>query len=91
MIDVSWGNNTSKRYVTNLKIGVLNRDNILAEIINAATSSKAKIAQVSAQSNDVKEGTIRMKIEIGSVLELDNVIANIQKVKNVYSIERLGQ
>jgi hypothetical protein len=25
------------------------------------------------------------------VLELDNVIANIQKVKNVYSIERLGQ
>lgn len=91
LIDVSWGNNTSKRYVTNLKIGVLNRDNILAEIINAATSSKAKIAQVSAQSNDVKEGTIRMKIEIGSVLELDNVIANIQKVKNVYSIERLGQ
>ena len=91
LIDVNWGNNTTKRYVTNLKIGVLNRDNILAEIINAATSSKAKIAQVSAQSNDVKEGTIRMKIEIGSVLELDNVIANIQKVKNVYSIERLGQ
>jgi (p)ppGpp synthase/HD superfamily hydrolase len=68
----------------------MNRDNILAEIINAATSSKAKIIQVSAQSNDVKEGTIRMKIEVGSVLELDNVIANIQKVKNVYAIERLG-
>ncbi|MDT8336494.1 MAG: bifunctional (p)ppGpp synthetase/guanosine-3',5'-bis(diphosphate) 3'-pyrophosphohydrolase [Candidatus Izemoplasmatales bacterium] len=90
LLDVYWGNNTTKKYVTNLKIGVLNRDNILAEIINAATSSKAKIAQVSAQSNDVKEGTIRMKIEIGSGLELDNVIANIQKVKNVYSIERLG-
>jgi GTP pyrophosphokinase len=90
LIDVYWGNNSIKKYTTNLKITVQNRDNILAEIINAATSSKAKIAQVSAQSNDVKEGIIRMKIEIGSVLELDSVIANIQKVKNVYSIERLG-
>jgi GTP pyrophosphokinase len=89
MIDVFWGNNSLKKYLTNLKINVLNRDNILAEIINAATSSKAKIVQVSAQSNDIKEGIIRMKIEIGSVLELDNVIANIQKVKNVYSIERI--
>ena len=89
MIDVFWGNNSLKKYLTNLKINVLNRDNILSEIINAATSSKAKIVQVSAQSNDIKEGIIRMKIEIGSVLELDNVIANIQKVKNVYSIERI--
>ncbi|MFA7076262.1 MAG: RelA/SpoT family protein [Candidatus Izemoplasmatales bacterium] len=89
LIDVYWGNNSSRLYTTNLKIGVLNRDNILAEIINAATSSKAKIIQVSAQTNDIKEGIIRMKIEVGSVLELDNVIANIQKVKNVYSIERL--
>jgi len=90
LIEVFWGNNITKKYVTNIKIGVQNRDNILAEIINAATSSKAKIVQVSAQSNEIKEGTIRMKIEIGSVLELDNVVANIQKVKNVYSIERLG-
>jgi GTP pyrophosphokinase len=89
LIDVYWGNNLTKRYLTNLKINVLNRDNILAEIINAATSSKAKIVQVSAQSNDIKEGIIRMKIEIGSVLELDSVVANIQKVKNVYSIERI--
>ena len=89
LIDVFWGNNLTKRYLTNLKINVLNRDNILAEIINAATSSKAKIVQVSAQSNDIKEGIIRMKIEIGSVLELDNVVVNIQKVKNVYSIERI--
>jgi len=89
LIDVFWGNNLTKRYLTNLRINVSNRDNILAEIINAATSSKAKIVQVSAQSNSIKEGIIRMKIEIGSVLELDNVVANIQKVKNVYSIERI--
>jgi (p)ppGpp synthase/HD superfamily hydrolase len=78
-----------KKYETSIKIIVQNRDNVLADIINAATASKAKISQVSAQTNKVKEGIIRMKIEIGNVLELDGVIGNIQKVKGVYSIERI--
>ncbi len=90
LIDVYWGDDLTKKYVTSLKIYVQNRDNILAEIINTSTSSKAKIIQVSAQTNNVKEGTIITKIEIASVNELENLIANLQKVKGVYSIERLG-
>jgi GTP pyrophosphokinase len=89
LLDVFWGSNIIRKYETNLKIIVMNRDNVLAEIINAATSSKARINQVSAQTNRVKEGIIRMKVEIGNVLELDQVIANLQKVKGIYSIERV--
>jgi len=89
LLDVFWGQNVTKKYETNLKIIVMNRDNILAEIINTATSSKAKITQVSAQTNKVKEGLIRLKVEIGNVLELDNVIANLQKLRGIYSIERV--
>lgn len=90
LIDVYWGEDLTKKYITSLKIYVLNRDNILAEIINASTSSKGKIVQVSAHTNNVKEGTIVTKIEIGSVSELESLISNLQKVKGVYSIERLG-
>lgn len=89
ILDVFWGKNITKKYETNLKIIVMNRDNILAEIINTATSSKAKINQVSAQTNRIKEGLIRLKVEIGNVLELDGVIANLQKIKGIYSIERV--
>jgi len=89
LIDVEWGSNITKKYETSLKIIVQNRDNILAEIINHATSAKAKINQVSAQTNKVREGIIRMKVEIGNVVELDQVIANIQKVKGIFSIERI--
>lgn len=89
LLDVFWGSNITKKYETSLRIIVMNRDNILAEIINTATSSKAKINQVSAQTNRVKEGIIKMRIEIGNVLELDNVIANIQKIRGIYSIERI--
>ncbi|HKL47686.1 MAG TPA: TGS domain-containing protein, partial [Candidatus Izemoplasmatales bacterium] len=91
IIDVYWGDDPNKKYISSLKIYVENRDNILAEIINASTSSKGKIIQVSAQSNDLKQGIITTKIEIGSVNELDQLIANLQKVKGVYSIERMGQ
>ncbi|MDD3478675.1 MAG: TGS domain-containing protein, partial [Candidatus Izemoplasmatales bacterium] len=89
LIDVFWGENITRKYETNLKIIVMNRDNILAEIINTATSSKARVNQVSAQTNRVKEGIIRLKVEIGNVLELDNVIANLQKIRGIYSIERV--
>lgn len=89
LIDVYWGSNIQKKYETSLKIIVQNRDNVLAEIINAATSSKATINQVSAQTNKVKEGIIKMKIEIANVVELDNVIQNIQRVKGIFSIERI--
>ena len=90
LIDVYWGDNTLVKYVSNIKILVINRDNILAEIVHSATSSKAKILQVSAHSNNIKEGIIKMKIETGSVVELSQVITNIQRLKGVYSIERIG-
>ncbi len=89
LIEVFWGSNITKKYETSLKIIVQNRDNVLAEIINAATSAKAKINQVSAQTNKVREGIIRMKIEVGNIVDLDNVVVNIQKVKGIFSIERI--
>jgi GTP pyrophosphokinase len=90
LLDVFWGVNNLVKYSANIKILVLNRDNILAEVVHSATASKAKILQVSAQSNNFKEGIIKMKIQVGSVIELDQVVANIQKLKGVYSIERVG-
>ena len=90
LIDVYWGNNSLVKYDSNLKILVLNRDNVLAEIVHTATASKAKIMKVSAQSNNLKEGIIKIKIQIGSLVELDNVIVNIQKLKGIYSIERIS-
>ncbi len=90
LIDVYWGNNSIVKYDSNLKILVLNRDNVLAEIVHAATASKAKILKVSAQSNNLKEGIIKIKVQIGSLVELDNVIVNIQKLKGIYSIERIS-
>jgi len=88
-IDVFWGNDTSRSYIVNIKVIVSNRDNVLAEIINTVTSTKGKVAQVVASSNKRKEGVIKLKLSIKNKKELENIILNLQKISDVYSLERM--
>jgi len=88
-IEVFWGNDETRQYSVNLKIIVSNRDNVLAEIINTITSTKGKVIQVAASTNRNLEGIIKLKVSIKNKKELDNVIVNLQKISDVYSIERM--
>ncbi len=88
-IDVFWGNDTSKLYIVNLKFTVSNRDNVLAEIINAVTATRGKVNQVAASTNKRKEGIIKMKVSIKNKQDLEQMILNLQKIRDVFSIERM--
>jgi len=88
-IEVFWGNDTKKQYTVNLRVIVSNRDNVLAEIINSVTSSKGKVQQVAASTNKNLEGIIKLKLAIGNIKELENIIVNLQKISDIYSIERM--
>lgn len=87
-IDVHWGSNTAPSYMVNLKLYVMNRDNILAEIINTVTASRAKVNQVAASSNVRGEGNVKLKVTVKDRFELENLIANLNRIRDVYSIER---
>ena len=76
-------------YDVNIKLIVSNRDNVLAEIINTITAAKAKINQVAASTNKRKEGIIKLKLNLGNKKVLETVILNLQKLKGVFSIERM--
>lgn len=88
-IEVFWGNDTTRSYDVNIKLIVSNRDNVLADIINIITSTKGKIQQVAASTNNRLEGVIKLKVSIKNKEELENIIINLQKIKGVYSIERM--
>ena len=88
-IEVFWGNDTSRTYSVNIKLIVSNRDNVLAEIINTITAAKAKINQVAASTNKRKEGIIKLKLGVENKEVLESVIRNLQKLKGVFSIERM--
>lgn len=76
-------------YNVNIKLIVSNRDNILAEIINTVTSTKGKVLQVAAAQNKSLEGVIKLKVSIHDKSELENIIVNLQKIPDVYAIERM--
>ncbi len=88
-IEVFWGSDTSKLYTVNIKIIVSNRDNVLAEIINTITSTRGKVNQVAASTNKRLEGVIKLKLSIHNKQELESIIVNLQKINDVYSIERM--
>ena len=88
-IEVFWGSDTSKLYTVNIRIIVSNRDNVLAEIINTITSSRGKVTQVAASTNKRLEGVVKVKVSVHNKNELQNIIVNLQKISDVYSIERM--
>lgn len=88
-IEVFWGNDKTKSYNVNIKLIVSNRDNVLAEIINTITAANAKIIQVAASTNKLKEGIVKLKISLGNKKVLEGVILSLKNVKGVFSIERM--
>ena len=88
-IPVFWGKENGKRFLVNLKIHVENRDNILAEIINTCTSTKCKVSKVSANTVNALEGLIKITLEVFNLRDLEVAIANIEKLKGTFFIERV--
>ena len=91
LIDVKWALSSDKRFTAELKLYVNNRDNILADILNACTSNDGKVLKVSARTrkNDVDQGIINLNVQVLSKNNLDIIIANLEKIKGIYSIERI--
>ena len=88
LIDVEWGNTLATSYNVNLKLMVSNRDNILAEIVNTITAAKGKVNQVLASTNARGEAIMKLKVGVTKKSELEVIIQNLNKVKDVYAIER---
>jgi GTP pyrophosphokinase len=88
LISVTWGRTKETVYNVNLRLTVGNRDNVLADVINATTASKGKVNQVLASTNARGEAIIKLKVGIKDLTELETVIQNLNKIKDVYSIER---
>ncbi len=88
-IDVEWASYEADIHGINLKLLVMNRDNILAEMINMITTHHGKVDQVSASTNKRGEGVIKVKVGVRNRSELDNIILNLQKINGVLNIERL--
>ncbi len=90
-ISVKWADTTDKRFSVNLKILVKNRDSILADILNTSITYNAKIVAASAKPSNISDAYINLTVSVFNKTELDIMISNLEKIKGIYSIERVNK
>ncbi len=89
-IEVIWDRDFNKKvYESLFRIISFDRKNIVAEIINVINSTSATILSISSGQNRDGELVTKVKVTVSNVEELNNVFANLQKISDVYRIERI--
>ena len=90
LLDVFWDTSgDSINYETQLSILSFDRKSIVVDIINTINSNSMSIKAIS--SSKTKDGDILTKVKVvtPSLEALQKTIANIEKLNDVYSVERI--
>lgn len=89
-IDVYWGEPiVGKNYETCINIYSFDRKNIVADVINIINSCQnTTILSISSTSKKGSDLLTKVKLNVNNADTLQNVITNLQKIGDIYSIER---
>ena len=87
-IDVYWGTNVVRKFPARLKIIGSNRNGLLSDVITAINAMSVSIAEISAVNTSQLESVIKVKVSVSDSTSLNQIIANIKKVPDIYVVER---
>ncbi|HHZ17980.1 MAG TPA: bifunctional (p)ppGpp synthetase/guanosine-3',5'-bis(diphosphate) 3'-pyrophosphohydrolase [Acholeplasmataceae bacterium] len=89
-IEVIWDMEFSKKPFDSLVyILSFDRKNIVAEFINTLNSFNLTIKAISSAKNKDGDLLTKVKLSVPNVTILNNALINVQKISDVYSIERV--
>ncbi len=90
-IPAHWSNSCAESFISTLHIGAIDREGLLIDIIN--TLNNMRVATHSVNARQTKNGNcvIIVTISAESVEHLKSIIARIEKIKGIYSIERISK
>ncbi len=89
-IHVEWENNGIERlYDSDLVVLSHDRSFLLTDIVTAVSQSRAPMVKVSANLNATDlTTTIKMRVQVHNIEQLEILLANIRKVEGVISVRR---
>lgn len=89
-IDIYWDENfTGKVFDTTLKISSIDKKNGVADMINTLNSSNITIVYVTSTKTKTGECITKFKLQVTNKNDLQQAIANLNKISEIYSIERI--
>lgn len=90
LITVYWDNDDIVRnYQVTLKISSLDKRNGVADMINALNSTKASIVSVTSVKNNAGECITKFKLQVNNLNDLNHAIVSLNKISEIYQIERV--
>ena len=90
-IPAHWNKGVSESFVTTLQIGAIDRDGLLGDVIGALNNMRVATHTVNARQTKGGNYVILFSISAESVEHLRSIIARIEKIKGIYSVERIGK
>ncbi len=88
LIAAYWADNITRKYPTWIKLVGSNKPTLLTEVVTSVNASQIAIAEVSAITTSTLEMIIKIKVSINNSAQLQNLMVNLRKVSEVYSVER---
>lgn len=89
-IPIYWDDSAqTKNYQVTLKIGSLDKINGVAEMINALNSTRVNILSITSTKNSSGECISKFKLQVACLDDLNHAIITLNKLSEIYSIERI--
>ena len=88
LIDVEWEAAAQQTYPIAILIEAYDRTGLLSEISNVMADDRINIVAASVNVHKDHRATIQATLEVSSVAQLSRVMAHLEQLKDVYSVQR---
>ena len=91
LLELRWAKNINRQYPVWIKISANQAQSLVADIINTVSSSGLNVLSISCNNNDNLQSLVKLKLLVHTATELNTLIVNLKKIKQVINIERDNQ
>ena len=90
-IPAHWHGKGNETFISTLQISAIDRDGLLIDIMNAVYHIRVPVRSVNARQTKSGNCVVVMSISTESVEHLQSIIARLEKLQGVFSVERINQ
>ena len=90
LIDVEWENAENETFIAEIQIVAVDRDGLLADLVNAMTKLDMPLLGVNARVGKNGLATVSLRTQITGTQQLEQIIRHFQKLPEVMEVFRVG-
>jgi GTP diphosphokinase / guanosine-3',5'-bis(diphosphate) 3'-diphosphatase len=88
LIEAFWATNITRKYPAWIKIIGGNKPTLLTEVVTTVNAQSIAIAEVNAITTTSLELIIKIKVSISNSNALQQLMVNLRKISDIYTVER---